>query len=69
MKRIINYQAGALGDKDREIPYIPARYVFSVLVTIFEILFIIGVVVALCYFVPYFYVLAFFTQIGSSMGT
>ena len=67
MKRIINYQARALGEKERDIPYVPARYVFSVLLTIFEILLIIGIVVALCYFVPYFYVCALLTQIGCAL--
>ena len=50
--------------EEREYSYIPARYIFAVLITLLEILSIIGVVVALCYFVPYFYILAFLTEIG-----
>ncbi len=43
---------------------IPVRYIIAVLITIFEILAIIGIVVALCYFVPYFYIAAWLTQIA-----
>ncbi len=34
------------------------------LITVFEILAIIGIVTALCYFVPYFYIAAYMTSIG-----
>ncbi len=47
---------------ERQYSYIPGRYIFSVAVTLLEVLLIIGTVVALCYFVPYFYLLAFLTQ-------
>ena len=49
---------------EREYNYIPVRYIIAVLITAFEILAIIGVVVALCYFVPYFYLAAFATEVG-----
>ncbi len=49
---------------ERSINYIPVRYIIAVLLTIFEVLAIIGIVVALCIYVPYFYLLAFATQIG-----
>lgn len=48
---------------EREYDYIPVRYVLAVLISLFEILAIIGVVVACCYYVPYFYVAAFLTQV------
>lgn len=48
---------------EREINYIPVRYIFAVLITVLEIAAIIGIVVAMCYFVPYFYVAAWITQI------
>ena len=48
---------------EREINYIPVRYIFAFLITIIEVLSIIGTVVVLCYFVPYFYIAAFVTQI------
>ncbi len=63
MKKKIKYYAGKQV-KEREINYIPVRYIFAMLITVFELLAIIGVVFALCYFVPYFYLLALATQIG-----
>ena len=48
----------------REINYIPIRYIFAFMITVYEVLAIIGAVVALCYFVPYFYIAAFLTQLG-----
>ena len=47
----------------KEINYIPFRFILAVLITILEVLSIIGIVIALCYFVPYFYLLAFATQV------
>lgn len=63
MKKKIKYK---LKDKvvERSYTYIPVRYIFAVLITVLEVAAIIGVVVALCWFVPYFYVLAYLTQIG-----
>ena len=34
---------------EREYNYIPVRYIIAVLITLFEILAIIGIVVACCY--------------------
>ena len=48
---------------EREYNYIPVRYIIAVMITILEILAIIGAVVACCYFIPYFYVAAFLTEI------
>ncbi|MBQ7924159.1 MAG: cardiolipin synthase [Clostridia bacterium] len=47
----------------REYGYIPGRYILAVFITLLEVLAIIGVVGALCYFVPYFYWAAFATEI------
>lgn len=49
---------------EREISFIPVRYIIAMLITIFEILAIIGVVAFLCYVVPYFYILAYITEIA-----
>ena len=49
---------------EREINYIPLRYIFAALLTLFSILAIIGIVAALCYFVPYFYIAAYLTMFG-----
>ncbi|MBQ8446482.1 MAG: cardiolipin synthase [Clostridia bacterium] len=62
MKKRIEYNIH--GKKiSREYTYVPFRYIFAALVTLLEILAIIGIVVALCYYVPYFYLAAFCTQV------
>ena len=48
---------------EREYNYIPVRYILAVLITVFEIFAIIGIVVACCYYVPYFYLAAWLTEI------
>ena len=48
---------------EREYNYIPVRYIIAVLITLFEILAIIGIVVACCYYIPYFYIAAFITEV------
>ncbi|MBR2375534.1 MAG: cardiolipin synthase [Clostridia bacterium] len=48
---------------ERSYTYVPARFIFAVLITVFEVCAIIGVVALLCYFVPYFYLAALVTQI------
>ena len=57
MKRKFIYQSG---DKtnEREYNYIPVRYIIAILITIAEVAAIIGITIALCYYVPYFYLLA-----------
>ena len=63
MKRKIKvYQNGQYVEK--EITYIPIRYIISVLLTIIEILLIIGVMVVLAIFIPYFYIAILLTVIG-----
>lgn len=61
MKRKYKYKAG---NKEivREVSYIPVRYIIAMLITVLEIFSIIGVMVALCYFVPYFYLLCWVTE-------
>ena len=49
---------------EREYDYIPFRYIIAVLITAFEVLAVLGIVVALCWYVPYFYILAWLTEIG-----
>ncbi|MBQ8600394.1 MAG: PLDc N-terminal domain-containing protein, partial [Clostridia bacterium] len=48
---------------EREINYIPVRYILAILITLFEIVAVIGIVTALCYYVPFFYVAAWLTEI------
>lgn len=56
MKRKIKVSLGGDKVEERVINYIPVRYIIAFLITIFEVLAIIGVMIALCIFVPYFYI-------------
>lgn len=51
------------GDKtiEREYNYIPVRYILAVLISALEIAGIIGLMVLICMFVPYFYILCYVT--------
>lgn len=62
MKRKYTYFDGK-EHKEREYSYIPVRYVIAVLVTLLEVLMVIGVVAVMCYYVPYFYLAAWATEI------
>lgn len=48
---------------EREYNYIPVRYIIAMLITVLEIIAIIGIVVLLCYYVPLFYIAAMLTQV------
>lgn len=48
---------------EREYSYIPVRYIIAAIITVLEVLAIVAIVVALCYFVPYFYLACFFTEV------
>ncbi len=61
MKRKYQYQVNEK-TVEREYNYIPFRYIAAVLITLFEVLAVIGIVVALCYYVPYFYIAAYLTS-------
>ncbi len=63
MKKTLSYDVNGK-QVEREINYIPFRYIIAVLITLFEIAAIVGIVIALCYWVPYFYLLAWATQIA-----
>ncbi len=67
MKRRLHYDIMTAGGKkksvDREINYIPVRYIIAMIITILEVAAVIGIVIALCYFVPYFYIAAYATAI------
>ena len=49
---------------EREYNYIPFRYLLAILITIWEVAAIIGIMIALCRYVPYFYILCWLTQIA-----
>lgn len=63
MKKTIQYY---INEKsvEKEYNYIPFRYILAAAITLIEVALIIGIVVALCYWIPYFYVLAWLTQIA-----
>ena len=54
------------GDKtvEREYSYIPVRYIIAAMITVLEIAAIIGILILLCVYVPYFYVLCYITDIA-----
>lgn len=62
MKRKMRYDVNNK-TVEREINYIPFRYILAVLITLFEVLAVIGIVFALCYYIPYFYLAAWATEI------
>ena len=51
------------GDKtiEREYSYIPVRYIIAAIITLLEIAAIISIMVALCIYVPKFYILCYIT--------
>lgn len=63
MKKTVSYY---VQDKqvEREVNYIPVRYILAIMITVLEIASIIGIVIALCYYVPYFYIAAWITEIA-----
>lgn len=62
MKKTIQYHVeGKL--IERQINYIPVRYIIALLFALLEVAAIIGIVVWLCYYVPLFYIAALLTQI------
>ncbi|MBR6703491.1 MAG: cardiolipin synthase [Clostridia bacterium] len=63
MKKKHSYKAGGKMI-EREYNYIPVRYIIALFITLLEVLAIIGIVVALCIFVPYFYIAVWLTEIG-----
>ena len=62
MKRKYSYFDGKK-QTEREYSYIPVRYILAVFIALFEVLAVIGIVVALCYYLPYFYLAAWATEI------
>lgn len=63
MRRTLRYHVNEK-EVEREYNYIPFRYILAIYITVFEVAAIIGILVALCYYVPFFYVLCWITQIA-----
>lgn len=47
---------------EREYSYIPFRYIIAVLIMLFEVAAVIAIVMLLCVYVPYFYILGYITS-------
>ncbi|MBQ7975636.1 MAG: PLDc N-terminal domain-containing protein, partial [Clostridia bacterium] len=62
MKKTISYEVNC-EIVEKEVNIIPVRYILAVCITLIEVIAVIGIVVALCYYVPYFYVAAWLTEI------
>ena len=60
MKKRYRYTAGGK-TIEKEYNYIPVRYIIAVLITVLEIAAIIGIMLVMCLYVPYFYVLCYIT--------
>ncbi|MBQ8597852.1 MAG: cardiolipin synthase [Lachnospiraceae bacterium] len=63
MKRKYQYHVNEK-EVEREYDYVPFRYILAILITVLEVAAIIGIVIALCVYVPYFYILCWLTQIA-----
>lgn len=63
MKRPMRYM---VNDQlvEKEVNYIPVRYILAIVLTVLEVAAVIGILVVLCYYVPYFYLAAWLTEIG-----
>lgn len=48
----------------RKIPHIPMRFIIAILLAVLETAMIVGILVALSYYVPYFYLLIWATEIA-----
>lgn len=51
--------------EEREINYIPVRYIVAILLAIFETVAVIAIVILLSYYVPYFYLAMWITEIAT----
>lgn len=62
MKRKLRYNVGAQV-VERDVNYIPVRFILAVCMAILETAMVIAVVVFLCLYVPYFYLMMWATEI------
>lgn len=61
MKRTIRYDVNRK-TVEREVEYIPVRYIIAVMITLFEVSAVIGITLIFCRYVPYFYIAAYLTE-------
>lgn len=63
MKKNIQYDVEGK-TVEKEINYIPVRFIIAMVIALLEVLAIVGIMVALCFYIPYFYIAAWLTEIG-----
>ena len=63
MKKRVLYQINSQS-VEKEFTYIPIRFIMAILLALLETLAVIGIVVLLCIYVPYFYLLMWATEIA-----
>ncbi len=64
MKKTIRIQYDANRTEEREIHYIPVRYIIAILRAVLETVAVIAIVLLLSYYVPYFYLAMWVTEIA-----
>lgn len=62
MKKTIRYMANEQL-VEKEVNYIPARFIIAMLLALLATLAVIGIVILLCMYAPYFYLLMWATEI------
>lgn len=63
MKKTLHYQVDGK-QVDREVNYIPVRFILAILFAVLETAAVIAIVIALSYYVPYFYLAVLATEIA-----
>lgn len=64
MKKKLRIQYDANRTVEREVNYIPVRYILALLLAVLETVAVVAVVLIFCQYIPYFYLLAWATEIG-----
>ena len=64
MKKKIKVTNGRGEYVEKEIQYIPVRYILAMMITILEVVMVIGLVFLFAYYIPYFYLAIYATVIG-----
>ena len=65
MKKTIRIRYDAERTEEREINYIPVRYIIAILLAVLETAAVITIVLLLSYYVPYFYLAMWVTEIAA----
>lgn len=65
MKKTIRVRYNAERTEEREINYIPFRYILAILLAVLETAAVIAIVLLLSYYVPYFYLAMWVTEIAA----